>query len=148
MSACRATGSASDFAKFLGASNVKRQILGTLGAIGLLLSTASAVAHHSFAAEFDIEKPIELRGTLTGMDWVNPHGWLYIDVENSDGTVTNWAIEAGGATQLLRRGLRKTDFPPGMEVVVSGYLARNGEPVVNGRSVTTPDGRNFFLGTQ
>jgi len=105
-------------------------------------------AHHSFAAEFDIEKPIELRGTLTGMDWVNPHGWLYIDVENSDGTVTNWAIEAGGATQLLRRGLRSTDFPPGMEVVVSGYLARSGEPVVNGRSVTTPDGRNFFLGTQ
>ncbi len=127
---------------------MKKQILGSLGAIGLLLMSASAVAHHSFAAEFDIEKPIELRGTLTGMDWVNPHGWLYIDVENSDGTVTNWAIEAGGATQLLRRGLRKTDFPAGIEVVVSGYLARNGEPVVNGRSVTTPDGRNFFLGTQ
>ena len=133
---------------FMGASDVKKQILSSLGAVGLVLMTASAVAHHSFAAEFDIEKPIELRGTLTGMDWVNPHGWLYIDVEDSDGTVTNWAIEAGGATQLLRRGLRKTDFPPGMEVVVSGYLARNGEPVVNGRSVTTPDGRNFFLGTQ
>ncbi len=132
----------------MGARDVKRQILSSLSAIGLLLMTASAVAHHSFAAEFDIEKPIELRGTLTGMDWVNPHGWLYIDVENSDGTVTNWAIEAGGATQLLRRGLRKTDFPPGIEVLVSGYLARNGEPVVNGRSVTTPDGRNFFLGTQ
>ena len=132
----------------MGASDVKKQILSALGAIGLLLMTASSVAHHSFAAEFDIEKPIELRGTLTGMDWVNPHGWLYMDVENSDGTVTNWAVEAGGATQLLRRGLRKTDFPPGMEVVVSGYLARNGEPVVNGRSVTTPDGRNFFLGTQ
>lgn len=133
---------------FMGASDVKKLIVGYLGAIGLLVFTASAVAHHSFAAEFDIEKPIELRGMLTGMDWVNPHGWLYIDVENSDGTVTNWAIEAGGATQLLRRGLRKTDFPAGMEVVVSGYLARNGEPVVNGRSVTTPDGRNFFLGTQ
>lgn len=127
---------------------MKTQILGSLVTIALLLASASAAAHHSFAAEFDIEKPIELRGTLTGMDWVNPHGWLYIDVENSDGTVTNWAIEAGGATQLLRRGLRKTDFPAGIEVVVSGYLARNGEPVVNGRSVTTPDGRNFFLGTQ
>jgi len=127
---------------------VKKQILSAVGIISLLLMAASAVAHHSFAAEFDIEKPIELRGTLTGMDWVNPHGWLYMDVENSDGTVTNWAVEAGGATQLLRRGLRKTDFPPGMEVVVSGYLARSGEPVVNGRSVTTPDGRNFFLGTQ
>ncbi|MCZ0951268.1 MAG: DUF6152 family protein [Rhodospirillaceae bacterium] len=104
-------------------------------------------AHHSFAAEFDIEKPVELRGTLTRMEWVNPHGWLYIDVTNPDGTVTNWAIEAGGATQLLRRGLRRTDFPVGTEVIVNGYLARSGEPVVNGRSVTTPDGRNFFLGT-
>ena len=127
---------------------MKKQILGSLGAIGLLLFAASVSAHHSFAAEFDIEKPIELQGTLTGMDWVNPHGWLYIDVENPDGTVTNWAIEAGGATQLLRRGLRKTDFPAGMAVVVSGYLARSGEPVVNGRSVTTPDGKNFFLGNE
>ncbi len=148
MSVSRLAGGARCFDIFMGASDVKKQILGALGAVGLLLITASAVAHHSFAAEFDIEKPIELSGTLTGMDWVNPHGWLYIDVENPDGTVTNWAIEAGGATQLLRRGLRKTDFPPGLEVVVSGYLARNGEPVVNGRSVTTPDGRNFFLGTQ
>ncbi len=126
---------------------MKKQTLRSAGAVGLLLAAAPVAAHHSFAAEFDIEKPIELRGTLTRMDWVNPHGWFFIDVENPDGTVTNWAIEAGGATQLLRRGLRKTDFPAGTVVIVNGYLARSGEPVVNGRSVTTPDGKNFFLGT-
>ncbi len=126
---------------------MKKQTLRSAGAVGLLLAAAPVAAHHSFAAEFDIEKPIELRGTLTRMDWVNPHGWFYIDVENPDGTVTNWAIEAGGATQLLRRGLRKTDFPAGTEVIVNGYLARSGEPVVNGRSVITPDGKNYFLGS-
>ncbi len=126
---------------------MKEKTLRSAGAVGLLLAAVPVAAHHSFAAEFDIEKPIELRGTLTRMDWVNPHGWFFIDVENPDGTVTNWAIEAGGATQLLRRGLRKTDFPAGTVVIVNGYLARSGEPVVNGRSVTTPDGKNFFLGT-
>ncbi len=127
---------------------MRNRALGTLGAMSLLLVSIPVAAHHSFAAEFDIEKPIELQGILTGMDWVNPHGWLYIDVENPDGTTTNWAIEAGGATQLLRRGLRKTDFPAGTEVIVQGYRARSGEPVVNGRSVTTPDGKNFFLGSE
>ncbi len=126
---------------------MKKQALGLMSTVGIFLGAAPLAAHHSFAAEFDIEKPIELRGTLTRMDWVNPHGWLYIDVENPDGSVTNWAIEAGGATQLLRRGVRKTDFPTGMKVIVNGFLARNGEPVVNGRSVITPDGRNFFLGS-
>jgi hypothetical protein len=125
---------------------MSKQSAGLLGAVGLLLAAAPVAAHHSFAAEFDINKPIELRGTLTSMQWANPHGWLYIDVTNPDGTVTNWAIEAGGATQLLRRGVRKTDFPAGTEVIVNGYLARSGEPVVNGRSVTTTDGRNFYLG--
>ncbi len=128
---------------------MKKQTLGFLGALGLPLVAAPVAAHHSFAAEFDIEKPVELRGTLTRMEWVNPHGWFYIDVKNPDGTVTNWAIEVGGTTQLLRRGLRKTDFQTGTEVIVNGYLARSGKPMVNGRSVTTPEGSNFFfLGTE
>jgi hypothetical protein len=112
---------------------------------GVLLSTLTARAHHSFAAEFDINQPITLKGVLTKMEWVNPHGWIYIDVAEGGKTV-NWAIEAGGPTALLRRGLRKTDFPTGLEVVVEGYRAKSGAPKANGRTVTLKDGRNFFLG--
>jgi len=125
---------------------MKKQIFGVLGGVVLLLAAAPVAAHHSFAAEFDIEKPIELKGTLTKMAWVNPHGWIYIDVKNPDGTVTNWSIEAGATAGLLRNGLRKTDFPVGTEVTVRGFLARSRKNVANGRSVTMGDGRNFFLG--
>ena len=105
-----------------------------------------ASAHHSFAAEFDVEKPVTLQGVLTKMEWVNPHGWLYIDVTQDDGTVVNWAIEAGGPNALLRRGLRKTDFPIGLEILVEGYAAKSGAPKANGQTVTLTDGRDFFLG--
>ena len=113
---------------------------------GMALTSIPARAHHSFAAAFDIDKPIKLQGVLTRMDWVNPHGWIYIDVKEADGKVVNWAIEAGGPTALLRRGLRKTDFPIGSEVLVDGYRAKSGAPKANGRTVTFKDGRNFFLG--
>ena len=103
-------------------------------------------AHHSFAAEFDSTKPVSLRGTLTKMEWVNPHGWIYIDVKGPDGKVVNWAVEAGSANAMLRRGLRQTDFKMGVEVVVEGYQAKNGSPTANGTTVKLPDGRNFFLG--
>ena len=80
------------------------------------------------------------------MDWVNPHGWLYIDVAQPDGKVVNWAIEAGSPNALLRRGLRQNDFPIGSELIIEGYRAKSGLTTANGTSVKFADGRNFFLG--
>jgi len=104
-------------------------------------------AHHSFAAEYDSNQPITLKGTLTKTEWTNPHGWIYIDVKSDDGKVTNWAIEFGSPNALLRRGLRRTDFPAGIEVTVKGSRSKSGSPTVNATSVTLPDGRNLYTGS-
>jgi len=120
--------------------------LATAG-FGLLLAAASAQAHHSFSAEFDSNRPVQLSGKVTEMKWSNPHGWIYIDVENEDGTVTNWALETSAANALIRRGWRKADLPAGTVLNVEGWQARNGSATANIRSVELEDGRRLFAGT-
>ena len=115
----------------------------TVLVVGLLLAAAQVAAHHAFAAEFDANQPVTLKGILTKMEWVNPHGWIYVDVKEPDGTVVNWAIEAGAPNALLKRGLGEHDFPAGLEVVVTGYRAKNGSHTANGRTVTLADGRDL-----
>lgn len=125
---------------------MKRVAIGVVG-LGLLLSAVPLVAHHWFSAEFDINQPVTLQGTLTKMEWVNPHGWIHLDVKDPDGNAVSWAVETGSPTALLRRGLRKSDFPPGLAIIVEGYRALDGTPTANGITVKFLDGRNFFAGS-
>lgn len=115
--------------------------------LGLLLSAAPVWAHHAFAAEFDAKKPVNLRGTVTRMEWINPHAWIHMDVKGPDGKVVQWMIEAGTPNTLFRRGFTKDSLKTGIEIVVDGYQAKDGSNRANGRDVTLPDGRKLFLGS-
>jgi hypothetical protein len=109
--------------------------------------SSTASAHHAFAAEFDANKPVNFKGTITKMEWVNPHTWLHIDVKNPDGTSVNWAIEAGTPNVLFRRGFTRDSLLPGTEIVVDGYQSKDGSHRANGRDLTFPDGKKLFLGS-
>src|ERR1700749_4406159 len=119
-----------------------------IGITGLAVAgwSAAARAHHAFAAEFDADKPVTFKGTITKMEWVNPHTWLHVDVKNPDGTGVNGAIEAGTPNVLFRRGFTKDSLLPGTEIVVDGYQSKDGSRRANGRDLTFPDGGKLFLG--
>jgi hypothetical protein len=124
-----------------------RKTLAVVLAAGVvLLAAAPAWAHHAFAAEFDAEKPIKYKGTVTKMEWINPHAWIHIDVKGEDGKVTSWMIEAAAPNSLLRRGFTKESLLAGTEIIVEGFQAKDGSNRANGSVITFTDGRKLFVG--
>jgi len=128
-------------------TRTRARALAAVLAIGAGSSAGVALAHHSFSAEFDADKPIELTGTVTGMKWSNPHAWIYLDVEDENGNVVNWAFETQAANGLIRRGWRREDLPAGTVLKVEGWQARNGSPTASVSSITFTDGRRLFAGS-
>jgi hypothetical protein len=126
--------------------NLARCALATLTAVGLLVVCGQSTAHHAFAAEFDADQPIDLKGSVTKVKWVNPHSWLFFDVKDAQGNVTNWGVEFGAPNQLARIGLKKADVQFGTEVNIKGYRAKNGGAFGYSVIVTFADGRSFQTG--
>ena len=122
------------------------RLVGVVTAVGLLLAALPVSAHHSFAAAFDEKRPINLQGTVTKVELVNPHSWIWLDVKGPDGKVVNWGIEGGPPTNLFRNGITKASLPVGTEIKLFGYQAKTGESKGVGVFVEYPDGRKVFLG--
>ena len=128
---------------------MRKKLAVVIAVIGLFGTWAAAPlpAHHAFAAEFDATKPVKFEGTVTKMEWINPHVWLHIDAKKPDGTVEKWSFEAGTPNVLFRRGFTKNSLLPGTKIVVDGYRAKDGSRRANGRDITFADGRKLFLGS-
>ena len=116
-------------------------------AIVLLAASVPLAAHHSFSAQYDRAKPITLKGPVTKVEWINPHGRLYIDVKDAEGKVVNWEVELGAPAILSRNGWKRSAVPVGGEVTVTGYLAKDGSNLANASTVTLADGKRVFAGS-
>lgn len=123
-----------------------RHSLSTLFVLAVAFVCSPASAHHSFAAEFDVDKPVQLRGVVTEVEFLNPHSWIHIDVKKDDGAIEQWAIEGGTPNTLFRMGINRNSLPVGTEILVDGYQARDGSNRASGRDITLADGRKVFLG--
>ena len=126
---------------------MKTRLFTILTGVGLLLAAVPVVAHHSFAAEYDAQKAVKFTGTVTTMEWINPHAWIHMDVKKPDGKVESWMIEAGAPNALLRRGFTKASLPVGTVITVEGYQAKDGANRANGRDITYQDGKKLFVGS-
>jgi hypothetical protein len=124
-------------------ATIRACVLAVITATG---AAGTALAHHSFAAQFDRDRRVLLTGTVTEMRWSNPHAWIYMDVTDADGNVVNWALETRAANNLIRLGWRPQDLPVGAMLVVDAFGARNGTPTASVETVTFADGRSLFVG--
>jgi hypothetical protein len=125
---------------------MRNSLLVVAVAIVAFLAVIPVLAHHSFAAEFDVNKPLKLNGTVTRWELINPHSWIRLDVKGADGKTINWMIEGGSPNALFRLGFNKDSLPVGTQIVVEGYQAKDGMNRAVGANLTFPDGRRLFLG--